>query len=96
MYMVIISTYSTFHGLNLVAIHEQRKWQYHFQHMLELREGSETFTWWNLVWLSDTDAWDGTQGDVSIMAGNGSQVMLNAIVYSAVIVVMMKIAQEGE
>ena len=51
----------------------------HFQCILELREGGETFLWWNLVWLSDTDAWDDTQGDVYIMAGSGTLLMLNVI-----------------
>ena len=60
-YMVIMSTYSTFHGLNMAAINEQGKWQYHFQCILELREGGETFLWQNLVWSSDTDAWNNTQ-----------------------------------
>ena len=69
-YMVIMGTYSTFHGFILAAIHEQWKW--HFQCILKLREGGETFSWQNVVWLSDTDAWDDTQGDVYIMAGNGT------------------------
>ena len=47
--MVIMSYYSAFHGLNLAAIHAQGKWKYHFQHILELREGDETFSWQNLV-----------------------------------------------
>ena len=25
------------------------------------RRGGTTFSWWNLVWLSDIDAWDDTQ-----------------------------------
>ena len=95
-YMVIMSTYSTSHGLNVAAIYAQGKWQHHFQCIMELREGCETLLWWNLVWFSDTGAWDGTQGDVHMMAVNGTQMMLNAIVYSAVIVGMMKIAQKGQ
>ena len=79
----------------MAAIHAQGKWQHHFQCILELREGGETFSWQNLVWLSDTDAWDDTQGDAHIMAGYGTQVMLNTKVYPAMIVVMMKIAQKG-
>ena len=47
---------SAFQGLNLAAVHEQEKWHHHFWCNLELREG-ETFSWWNLTWLS-TDVWD--------------------------------------
>ena len=71
-HVVTMSYYSTFHGLNLTAIHAQGKWLHHFQCILELGEGGETFPWWNLVWLSDTVAWDGTQGVVNITAGNGT------------------------
>ena len=59
----------------------------------ESEKWDETFLWWNSAWISDTDAWDDTQGDVHIIMGSGTQVMLITIVYSAVIVVMMKIAQ---
>ena len=66
-HMVVMSYYSTFHGLSLAAVHAQGKWQNHFQCILELREGGETFLWWNLVWLSDTDAWDDTHRGCHIM-----------------------------
>ena len=65
-YMVIMSEYSTSHGQNLVVIHELQKWQHHFHFILGMKEGGETFSWKNLVWLSDTDAWDDTQrGDIT-------------------------------
>ena len=37
--VVIMSVYSTCHGLHLAAVHAQGKWVNHFQHALELREG---------------------------------------------------------
>ena len=55
----------------------------------------KTFSWHNLVWLSDTDTWDDTQRGCHIIVQIGTRVMWNAIVYSAMIVVMMKIAQKG-
>ena len=38
-YVVIMSFYSAFHGLDLAALHTQGNRPYHFQHALELREG---------------------------------------------------------
>ena len=83
-----------FHLLNLVTIHEQGKWLHHFQCILGMREGGKTFSWQNLVWLSDTNAWDDTCRGCHIVVGIGTQMMVIVIVYSAVIVVLMKIAQK--
>ena len=93
--MVIMSECCTSHGLNLAAIHEQGKWQHHFQCVLAMREGGKAFLWLNLVWLSDTGVWDDRERGCHIIVRIGIRVMLIVIVYSAVIVVMMKIAQKG-
>ena len=37
--VLIMSVYSTCHGLHLAAAHAQEKWVNHFQCALELREG---------------------------------------------------------
>ena len=55
-------------------------------------EKGETFSWQNLVWLSDTNARDDTHGmRCHMVVRIGTWMMLIAMVYSAVIVVMMKI-----
>ena len=74
----------------MAAVHEKGEWQHHFQCILGMREGGKTFSWWNLVQLSDTNAWDYTCRGCHIVVRIGTQMMLIAIVYSAVIVVMMK------
>ena len=56
--MVIMSVYSTCHGLHLATVHAHGKWVNHFQHALELREGVGLFVAWNGAWSSDTYGWD--------------------------------------
>ena len=55
----------------------------------------KTFLWWNVVRLSDINAWNDTCRGCHIVVRIGTQMMLIVIVYSAVIGVMMKTVHKG-
>ena len=60
-----------------------------------MREGGKTFSCWNLVQLSDTNAWDHKHVGCHMVVRIGIGMMLIAMINSAVIVVMIKIVHKG-
>ena len=61
-----------------------------------MREESETFSWQNLVQLSGTNAWDDTHGGYHMVVRICTQMLLIAMVYPAVVVIMMVITIKSD
>ena len=79
-----MGVYSTCHGLHLAAVHAQGKWVNHFQHALELREGVKPSH--TRIGSGQVTHRPGMTQEEAHNWYRWAQVILNAMIYSAVIV----------